>query len=351
MKKIFFLTALLCASMMSWAAAPVTGSSTENMDGQPGFTEGHGYDYSFSTEGTSVTISFTEKEGYSGLVAFLWNYTNDFAETQMTVSGSTASITLTNQVANTTLTFACKFAFTGGMSVTKKFTYTVPAPDKSDPELTLNETAVTLDASIPETFTILPERNGDGAISYLSNNTSIATVSEGGLVTAIKRGTTTITVNVASTGSYYAGSAELTVTVTGINWDAFSWVEGSDNKIKVAKAAGQSVINIQKPGWATESGIYTTFGAGISSCSLPEGKYAIDGAGMVLYLSAFTLRETEVTVIAGGNTFEFSVFNAGVSTAIDNTNVDTKTVKVIENGQLIIIKNGVKYNALGAELR
>ena len=140
MKRIFsFLCVLCCASVMGWAE-PVTGSSTENMDGQPGFT--NGYDYSFSTEGTSVNISFTEKENYVGLVAFLWNYTSGFAETGMTVSGHTASITLTGQTPGATLDFACKFAFAGGMSVTKRFTYTVedtgggggdPDPDP-DPE-------------------------------------------------------------------------------------------------------------------------------------------------------------------------------------------------------------------------
>ena len=37
-------------------------------------------------------------------------------------------------------------------------------------------------------------------------------------------------------------------------------------------------------------------------------------------------------------------------TAIDNTAVESKSVKFVENGQLVIIKNGVKYNALGAQL-
>ena len=36
------------------------------------------------------------------------------------------------------------------------------------------------------------------------------------------------------------------------------------------------------------------------------------------------------------------------STAIDNTVVSEKAIKMFENGQLIIIKNGVKYNALGS---
>lgn len=135
-KKLTLLFALLCASVMGWAA-PVEGSSTENMDGQPGFT--NGYDYSFSTDGTSVNISFTEKENYEGLVAYLWNYTNGFAETGMSVSGHTASITLTGQTPGATLDFACKFAFAGGMSVTKRFTYTVEdtgsgSGSGSDPE-------------------------------------------------------------------------------------------------------------------------------------------------------------------------------------------------------------------------
>ncbi len=38
------------------------------------------------------------------------------------------------------------------------------------------------------------------------------------------------------------------------------------------------------------------------------------------------------------------------STAISNTAVESKAVKFFENGQLVIIKNGIKYNALGAQL-
>ena len=37
-------------------------------------------------------------------------------------------------------------------------------------------------------------------------------------------------------------------------------------------------------------------------------------------------------------------------TAISNTAVENKAVKFFENGQLVILKNGVKYNALGAKL-
>jgi hypothetical protein len=42
---------------------------------------------------------------------------------------------------------------------------------------------------------------------------------------------------------------------------------------------------------------------------------------------------------------------AAEHTAISNTAVKEMTIKTFENGQLVIIKNGVKYNALGTEIR
>ncbi len=44
------------------------------------------------------------------------------------------------------------------------------------------------------------------------------------------------------------------------------------------------------------------------------------------------------------------VMEEGPSTAIDNTVMGEKAVKTFENGQVVIIKNGIKYNAMGAQL-
>ena len=41
----------------------------------------------------------------------------------------------------------------------------------------------------------------------------------------------------------------------------------------------------------------------------------------------------------------------GPDQAVDNVDASAKTVKVMKDGQLVIIKNGVKYNALGVELK
>ena len=100
------------------------------------------------------------------------------------------------------------------------------------------------------------------------------------------------------------------------DWNAIAWLgDGAGggayaNKYKVEAAFGQTVVNIQHPGFAAEDGIYTNFPAGIESCSLPQGKYVIEGAGMVLYLSAFTQKETVVSVTAGGVNYDFKVYYA-----------------------------------------
>jgi len=39
------------------------------------------------------------------------------------------------------------------------------------------------------------------------------------------------------------------------------------------------------------------------------------------------------------------------TTALDNTNADAKVIKTIENGQLVIIKDGIRYNAQGAVVK
>ena len=63
--------------------------------------------------------------------------------------------------------------------------------------------------------------------------------------------------------------------------------------------------------------------------------FALDGDGYILNFN-------HVTVVK----------DDGGATAIEetNTNADAKTVKVIRNGQLVIIRDGVEYNALGNRL-
>jgi hypothetical protein len=76
--------------------------------------------------GTTVTITFELLDNDKpGLVAYLWKE-SPFAESQMTnVSGKIFSATLNGQVMGSTLSYACKFAYAGGMAVTKYCSYQV----------------------------------------------------------------------------------------------------------------------------------------------------------------------------------------------------------------------------------
>ncbi len=105
-----------------------------------------------------------------------------------------------------------------------------------------------------------------------------------------------------------------------IDWSGYAWIgNGSGNaaytdKFKMTLADGQAVVNIQQPVFATAPGIYTTFPAGISACSLPAGSYDIQGAGMILHVAAFTAQETEVTVTHGTGVAVFTVYYADGTT-------------------------------------
>ena len=58
--------------------------------------------------------------------------------------------------------------------------------------------------------------------------------------------------------------------------------------------------------------------------------------------------EVQIKEFAGG--YRISKVQVGAGQGVDNVNADVKAVKTFENGQLVIIKNGVRYNALGAQL-
>jgi hypothetical protein len=85
-----------------------------------------GYKCTYETVGTNVTVTFelldTDKPG---LVAYLWKQT-PFSETMMTnTTGRIFTGTVSGQSAGTVITYACKFAYAGGMSVTSYISYTV----------------------------------------------------------------------------------------------------------------------------------------------------------------------------------------------------------------------------------
>jgi len=99
-------------------------NGTSTLASQGAFSTG--YKYGFQTIGTDVKITFelldTDKVG---VVAYLWKQT-PFTETPMTnISGNKFSNTITGQTIGSTINYAVKFAYAGGLSVTKYYSYVV----------------------------------------------------------------------------------------------------------------------------------------------------------------------------------------------------------------------------------
>ena len=99
-------------------------SGTDSEAQQGSFTTG--YNYKFETIGTDVKITFEMLDtAPTGVIAYLWKK-SPFYESQMTnVSGKKFTKTITGQTIGTTINYAVKFAFAGGLAVTKYFSYVV----------------------------------------------------------------------------------------------------------------------------------------------------------------------------------------------------------------------------------
>jgi hypothetical protein len=84
-----------------------------------------GYKYSLETDGTNVIIEFELLDDKDDIVAYLWKE-SPFTETSMSnIEGQRFRAVLSDQNYGQSLSYACKFAFAGGLAVTTYFTYTV----------------------------------------------------------------------------------------------------------------------------------------------------------------------------------------------------------------------------------
>ena len=316
MRKLTLLFALLCASVMGfaidWDSKPWIG----NGSGNAAYTDAMKIDLP-----AGVNVVNLQEPGFSSGNAGIYITVPDAAFTKATFNGEDR--TIYSQGAGIILPLAAftdmytEVVILNNESV--RWTVTVYWKDGEDtgggsgltnPELSINSAAETLDATNSETFQIVATQAGDGAVSYESSNAGVASVDNTGLVTAVGRGTATITISTAETATYEASSKTLTVTVTGpINWDAVSWLEGSDSKYKaVVDPAGPNIINVQTRG---EKGIYVGFpSADWGDCSLDASAYTTEGAGRWYFLSAFTGQVNTFTQVCQGVTYTFDVYYA-----------------------------------------
>ena len=311
--KLTLLFALLCASVMSfaidWDSKPWIG----NGSGNAAYTDAMKIDLQ-----AGVNVVNLQEPGFSSGNAGIYITVPDAAFNKATFNGEER--TIYSQGAGIILPLA---AFTDMYTEVVilndenvRWTVTVYWKDGAEtgggsgltnPELSINSAAETLDATNSETFQIVATQAGDGAVSYESSNAGVASVDNTGLVTAVGRGTATITISTAETATYAASSKTLTVTVTGpINWEAIGWLQNSDKyKLVVDPEIGSQFGGIRKEGDNLWVGFPSAaFGAMSIESNGGEGAYR------TFALSNFTQQLNQFTVVCDNVTYTFDVYYA-----------------------------------------
>lgn len=97
--------------------------------------------------------------------------------------------------------------------------YTTQAPETSDPVApTFTLSTTTAELTVGETLQLQYTSNSEGTVTYASSNTAVATVdANSGKVTAVGKGTATITATQVADGNYTAATATCTITVNPAN--------------------------------------------------------------------------------------------------------------------------------------
>ena len=93
----------------------------------------------------------------------------------------------------------------------------------------------------------------------------------------------------------------------------------------------------------------TTFPTAETNYWLAENGYLYGGATDIEAMRAY-FTFPNLTAEQASRMRARVVFNENTETSVDNITIDESAVKVIQNGQLIIIRNGVKYNVQGQKL-
>ncbi len=145
--------------------------------------------------------------------------------------------------------------------------------------VSLDKTSITLTEEDTEqlTATVSPENATDTSVTWSTENSSIATVSQDGLVTAVGAGTTTITVT--TTDSSKTDTCVVTVNAKTVSVDSVSL---NKNTLELEEGASETLIATVSPAnatnqnvtWSTESETIATVSNGLVT-AVAEGSTTI----------------------------------------------------------------------------
>ena len=236
--------------------------------------------------------------------------------------------------------------------------------------------AITLPAEITSDEATLP---ATGGTFHLHLSAASCEFSKTITLSAGTKASKEITVSGKIKQDLVLAGTEATMTKGTNAYDAM--VDGH-TAVRVGKSDGDGEMTISIPanavklrffaaawaGTATDSIALSSEGATLSASAVEltadagiagNSPFTLDALSAAAYQHEITLSNvTEATEVklASDEVRRFAVWGATYvlasdPTALDNAASEQKTVKTIENGQLVIIRDGIRYNALGTRLR
>ena len=258
----------------------------------------------------------------------------------------------------------CQAGSSNGLITISKVEYYIAGAEVPATAIALNATTWTAEQyKYTQLTATLTPAEATTKVVWTSSDENVATVVNGN-VTAVGVGTANI---IATAGVGVADTCAVTVTdPTILTCDSAATLALSVSKDNELYADGKYVVR----GYVTEVAYAYSEKYGNLSVWLADTK---TGKNTIEAYKAVPVSEVEQTLEVGdyvevvGDLTKFNDKNnntipelaAGCSikklaeptTAIDNTALRTPSVKTIENGQLVIIRDGVKYNAMGVRLQ
>ena len=266
-----------------------------------------------ATEAAEFTIAVKEGGGYSiksasGLYIGLTGSSNglktsssdDYTNT-ITISAEEDTITCNSKILRYNATSGqTRFRYYGSGQTAIQLYKKVEGTSGNDPvtpDVSFANSSKTL--QVGETFTQTVTTDSDGAVTYSSGNTAVATVdSSTGLVTAIAEGSTTITADIAATSNYTQGSASYTVIVEAA---------GTGNKVYYEKVTSTSDITAGKYLIVYEGGGLALTGSATNAAGIKVGTaVAIDDSKIEVTSETDTLSVTIAINANSGYTIQTS---------------------------------------------
>ena len=253
----------------------------------------------------------------------------------------------------------CKKVNSNGPIQISKVEYYITIPDVSATAIALDTTTWNAEQyKYTQLTATLTPAEATTEVVWTSSDENVATVVNG-KVTAVGVGTATIT---ATAGVGVEATCAVTVTApTILTCDSAKILALSVGANNEVVANGKYVVR----GYVTEIAYAYDASKGNLSVWLADTK---TGKNTIEAYKAVPVSEVEKSLAIGdyvevvGDLTRYNTIPelaagcsikklANPTTAIDNTTLRTPSVKTIENGQLVIIRDGVKYNTMGVKLQ